>query len=576
MNIVTWDIETKGLGGSLVIGGVYDGNDYQEFLTWEEFFNIIKRMPDNTKFYAHNGARYDNRPLLYEAFKRNFDVKNILTIQGGVIFKIKNNNRTYDFRDSVHLTPGKLKDLCKSFEISQSKKKFDINKWVEIGCPITDELRTYLKYDCISLYELLEKFYSEFDVNDIKLTIASTSFSILLKDEKKRKALANYISKENEIEIRKAYKGGRCEVYIREGQNLFKYDVNSMYPFVMRNFKYPAGSMYKFTNEKEIDMYINKFEWLGVVKANIKAPYQHIPYLVKKDEKLNKLIVPVGIWSDYITTFEYKEALKRGYEIDIIEAYLYSKKENHFEDYVNHYYNIKKTSKGTKKQIAKLMLNSVYGKFGQKRANDKFYTLEEIIEKKLNLNDFTPIDLNMYSTKEISYYDRRINPVIALFITAYSRHVLYLGIENVIEKGGNVYYADTDAIITDIKLDEKMVSDTELGKWKLEREINEYIAIEPKLYICDNEKKAKGIPKEAQESLTMEDFREMLEGKSKSFEFTGLIGFKEQFRRISHDTNNYMSKIEKRREIGSKKKFDKRILNKDNVTTRPIELNEKI
>ena len=576
VNIVTWDIETRGLGGELVIGGVYDGNDYQEFLTWEEFFNIIKRMPNNTCFYAHNGGRYDNRPLLYNAFEKAFKVKNILVIQGGVIFKIKINGRTYDFRDSVYLMPGSLKDLCKAFNVSQTKKEFDIIEWIENNCPITDEVKTYLKYDCLSLYELLEKFYREFDVNDVKLTIASTAFNILLKDEAKRKALENYISKEDEIEIRKAYKGGRCEVYIREGENLFKYDVNSMYPHMMRSFLYPAGNMHKFTDKEEIDIYINKFEWLGVVKANIKIPYQHIPYLVYKEPNKKRLIAPVGSWTDYITTFEYKEALKRGYEIDILKAYLYSKKENHFKDYVDHYYNIKKTSKGAKKQIAKLMLNSVYGKFGQKRVNDKIYTFDEIKTKKLNLCDFFPMDTNMFVKEEAFYHDRRVNPVIALFVTAYARHILYLGIENILKKGGNVYYADTDAIITDIKLDNELVSDTELGKWSLEEEnIGEYIAIEPKLYICDGKVKAKGIPKEKREKLNHEDFKEMLKEKSKSFQFPRVIGFKEQHKRINHNTAGYMCKIETTKVIGGKVKFDKRVLNSDGITTRPIELKQK-
>ncbi len=221
-------------------------------------------MPDRTKFYAHNGARYDNRYLLFESFKRNYKVKNILYIQGGFVFEIKINNKTYSFRDSIFLMPNSLKDLCKAFKISQSKKEFDINEWAKNGYSITPEVKEYLKYDCISLYELLEKFYSEFDVNDVKLTIASTAFNILLKDEKKRKALANYIKKEDEIEIRKAYKGGRCEVYIREGENLFKYDVNSMYPFVMKNFLYPAGDMIKAIDKREIDIYVNKFKYMGI------------------------------------------------------------------------------------------------------------------------------------------------------------------------------------------------------------------------------------------------------------------------------------------------------------------------
>ena len=575
IDIITWDIETKGLGGDFVIGGTYNGNEYKEFETWDDFFNIIKTSPDKTKFYAHNAAKYDNRYLLYEAFKRGYKVKNILYIQGGFVFKIVINNKTYDFRDSIFLMPNSLKELCKDFKISQNKKEFDINEWAKNGYPITDKLRTYLRYDCLSLYELLEKFYNEFDVNDVKLTIASTAFNILLKDKNKKKALANYISKENENEIRKAYKGGRCEVYIREGENLYKYDVNSMYPYVMRNFKYPSGDMFKAIDKREIDIYINNLKFLGIVKANIKAPHQHIPYLVKKDEALNKLIAPIGAWTDYITTFEYQEALKRGYEIDIIEAYLYKKQENHFKEYVDNYYNIKKTSTGAKKQIAKLMLNSVYGKFAQRRIYNKIVTLSHIIEKGLRVSNFKPLGSKMYIKEETYFYDRRINPVLSIFVTAYARHILYEGIENIIKNGGEVYYADTDAIITDIKLDDDLVSDTELGKWDLEKKIEEYIGIDAKLYICDDEVKAKGIPKEEQKKLTYNDFENMLIGKEKTFKFSSTIGAKEQFKRINHNTKNYICEIEKTKTLLSSN-FNKRVLNPDGITTRPIELNQKL
>ena len=573
-NITTWDTETKGLGGEFVIGGFYNGTDYKEFETWDDFFNIIKTNPDKTVFYAHNGAKYDNRYLLYEVFKRGYKVKNILYIQGGFVFKIVIKNKTYDFRDSIFLMPGGLKKLCKAFNITQVKKEFNINSWIKSNFKITDELKTYLKYDCISLYELLEKFYSEFDVNDVKLTIASTAFNILLKDEKRKKALSNYISKEDEIEIRKAYKGGRCEVYKRKGENLYKYDVNSMYSFVMRDFKYPAGDMIKTKNKQEIDIYINTLKYIGIVKANIKASKQHIPYLVKKDETLNKLIAPVGVWTDYITTFEYKEALKRGYEIDILEAYLYTKQENHFKEYVDYYYNIKKTTKGAKKQIAKLMLNSVYGKFAQKRTYEKIVTLSYIIEKGLNLSDFIPLGSDMYTKEETYFYDRKINPILSIFVTAYARHVLYLGIENIINKGGEVYYADTDAIITDIKLGDELVSDTELGKWDLEEEIEKYIGIDAKLYICDDKVKAKGIPREEQEKLTYNNYEDMLSGKGKSFKFTSTIGAKEQFKRINHNTRNYICEIEKTKTLLSSN-FNKRVLDDNGITTRPIELKQK-
>lgn len=64
--------------------------------------------------------------------------------------------------------------------------------------------------------------------------------------------------------------------------------------------------------------------------------------------------------------------------------------------------------------------------------------------------------------------------------------------------GGSIYYSYTDNIVTDIKLPEKFVSSTELGKLKLEHNIKHDIFITGKTYciITDENKfinKTKGI-----------------------------------------------------------------------------------
>jgi hypothetical protein len=47
---------------------------------------------------------------------------------------------------------------------------------------------------------------------------------------------------------------------------------------------------------------------------------------------------------------------------------------------------------------------------------------------------------------------------------------------------GSIYYSDTDSIVTNIKLLEKFVSSTELGKFKLEHNIKHGIFITGKTY----------------------------------------------------------------------------------------------
>ena len=51
-----------------------------------------------------------------------------------------------------------------------------------------------------------------------------------------------YIPNKNEDSfIRRAYYGGHTDTYKPYGEDLYYYDVNSLYPFVMKEFPMPGG-----------------------------------------------------------------------------------------------------------------------------------------------------------------------------------------------------------------------------------------------------------------------------------------------------------------------------------------------
>jgi len=577
-DFVTWDIETKGLGGELVIGGIYTGSSYYEFKDWNTLFFMFKSgvIPAKSNLFAHNAGKYDNRYVMEQAKKHGFEISSIQYIQNGVVFTLKLGKKRWYFRDSYHLMPESLKSLCESFEIEHSKKEFDIKKWMTEGYKITDELKTYLYYDCVSLYELIDKF-SELMNNDVKQTIASTAFNKLLQTEYKniklKKLLANFMKKEHERDIRFAYKGGRVEVFTRHGENLYKYDVNSLYPHVMKKYDYPFAKYHVVSNSKYAEKYIARGE-LGVYYCGIECPYMKYPYLGKKYN--NKLIFPVGEWVDWLTSFEIIEARKRGYKIDISHGYTFERKGHVFENYVNEYYKIKQSSTGAKKKVAKLILNSAYGKFGQKRVMRQLVTEDELIKKDIPITEVQQVTNDLYQYERESYANRQINPVIAVFVTAYARHELYLGMENIIEKGGNIYYVDTDCIVSDKQLDEEMIDSDELGLWDCEDEnIIEGVFISPKLYSIRNKNdvliKAKGIDSEMQKELSFRKMKSLLHNEDEiPFQKNRVAGFMEHFKRLATDKNNYISNITSKRSISGK--YDKRVLRDDRINTEPIKL----
>lgn len=69
---------------------------------------------------------------------------------------------------------------------------------------------------------------------------------------------------------------------------------------------------------------------------------------------------------------------------------------------------------------------------------------------------------------------------------------------DILGENGNIYYTDTDSIVCDIQLDNKIVDPNLLGKLKLEHIVKKGIFISGKTYcLIDNDeseiKKAKGL-----------------------------------------------------------------------------------
>ena len=103
-----------------------------------------------------------------------------------------------------------------------------------------------------------------------------------------------------------------------------------------------------------------------------------------------------------------------------------------------------------------------------------------------------------------------VSIAIASAITAYARIHMSQFKNN---PNFNLYYSDTDSIYIDKRLSENMISNTILGKMKLEHIINNAIFLAPKVYYLETEDgkviyKAKGLKHEVE--LTIENFENLL------------------------------------------------------------------
>ena len=131
----------------------------------------------------------------------------------------------------------------------------------------------------------------------------------------------------------------------------------------------PVGSPI-YSTEKDLS------KIFGFSYAYIEAPkdlkFPILPYKNKDEININ----PVGNWYGMYFSELLKEAQKHGYKVTVIYSYIFEKA-NLFEDYVNHLYEKKSNSAGTERQIAKLLLVSLYGRFGLKETPDKTIMVDD-------------------------------------------------------------------------------------------------------------------------------------------------------------------------------------------------------
>jgi len=92
----------------------------------------------------------------------------------------------------------------------------------------------------------------------------------------------------------KGYTGGSVDVYKPYGKNIFRYDVNSLYPYVMKNYAVPVGNPTFF----EGDVLKFKDTPYGIFEAKITAPKEIKIPLLQKRFKVNgstSTIAPLGV-----------------------------------------------------------------------------------------------------------------------------------------------------------------------------------------------------------------------------------------------------------------------------------------
>ena len=272
-----------------------------------------------------------------------------------------------------------------------------------------------------------------------------------------------------------------------------------------------------------------------------------------KTEQGTRTIAGLGTWYGWIFSEEMDNAMKYGYLFEIFKGYQFNKG-NIFSSYINKMYNLRlQYPKGDAMNLtAKLLMNSLYGKFGMNTEITKVEILDndpEIINKyldKLNTNildtiylenkivliyktnKFTPADINDVFHDDI-FHAFDVNIAIASAISAYARIKMSYFKNN---PNFKLYNSDTDNIVINKPLPNDLIGEG-LGLMKLEHVITKAVFLAPKVYGLLEENgneiiKAKGLKKSTIKSIKVSDLEKLLI-KDSSIIFNQEKGYKDLY-----------------------------------------------
>jgi hypothetical protein len=448
---VTVDIENRS-DGSMIAGDVFDGFEHFTFSNWSEFLQLLAANDWHT-LYAHNGGGWDYLSLVEHLLRaRGASLSAMLSGSTVIGFLGSFEGRSIRMLDSLRLFFASLEKVGKAFSPETPKLKVEVlpeELWN------TDRLKfwEYLRRDTETLYHSLIRFQGIVNeiapIGELGMTLASTAMKVF-----RRKYLFEPIAIPTGDKLRAflrlGYRGGRVECF-KKGYCPFLrvYDVNSLYPYCMSVEPVPTTNrgVWSTKFDGRTGMYRVKFT------KNPKIP---VP-LIQGDPKISVLSSP-----------ELRYALELGYEFKVLQGYVFESESVLFGQYSRDLYRLRMSDKNSPMgEACKLLMNSLYGKFGEspeKKALVCYSSFDELCklcwEGEIEIID----ESKGIAIQTIEKQSANEHVGIAATITSAARVQLHKAI---LSSTGKVWYCDTDSIHTEGTCPNV---GNELGKLKLEFE----------------------------------------------------------------------------------------------------------
>lgn len=451
--------------------------------------SFIERLSEeNSTVYFHN-LGFDGSFILDYLFRQGFEFTSekvvgpreftSLISKMGKFYSITVRWETgmlTEFRDSLKKLPMSVKNVARAFNLSQVKGEIDYHAHRPVGHVMTEEEREYVKNDVQIVARALK---IEIDEGMTRLTVGADSLaqykSIMGKDfDRFFPVLASSI----DSEIRRAYRGGYAYADERFRKKVVGagqvFDVNSLYPYIMYSKVLPYGEpLYQANGVPEVTDEYPLFITCITFTAKIKP--DHLPCIQIKNSSMFVATEYVKVIDEPVTMYVTNVDLalwEDHYDLEILSyngAWKFKGLRSFFNDYIDHWMKIKEESEGGRRLIAKLHLNSLYGKFA---------TNPDVTPKIPEFNKEKDV------VRLVEGEPEERNPVytaMGVFITAYARE---LTIRTAQDHYDRFLYADTDSLhlLTGVSGKALDVHPTRLGAWKHEYDFKAGIFIRAKTY----------------------------------------------------------------------------------------------
>lgn len=509
---VGWENEANAPGGCI--------DQFMRFVFEQENWSSSKAI-----IYAHNGGRFDAIFILtWLQMHTDEFIHEIVSVQGRAqIVKVWRNEKTlinvglegavenetesshevgttekkkkksrarsrkkplsWTFSDSALLLQMTLDEAAKLFcATSQKDTSFNLNNHER-----DPDWERYNKIDCVVLYESLEQFQIRVHEmgGSMGMTAPSTAMQTFRRGFQKEHFLRHKHFKTCVDKsclgclhnwILRGYHGGRTEIFkTHVPHNVRYFDINSSYPTAMLE-PMPVGDKMELDGmetwklmEKMSKTHVGFIECTVEIPANCYIP--PLPYVRHVTKSIKKLVFPCGklssVWN-YDELQLLHDPLVNGRILSIVKSVWYRKKPV-FVDFVNTLYKLRnqklESYDPALSELAKLMMNSLYGKFAMKRERQKLISLEP---GKCWPSGARPINGD-HDHCGVWIVDHTIDapyiiPQVSAHITSLARIRLWQGMANVIRQKGQLFYTDTDSLMCNVDIP----TGDRLGEWKRE------------------------------------------------------------------------------------------------------------